>query len=580
MALLWLLSVWLLVPGTQGTEDGDMRLVNGASANEGRVEIFYRGQWGTVCDNLWSLLDANVVCRALGYENATQALGRAAFGPGKGPIMLDEVECAGTESSLASCSSLGWLKSRCGHEKDAGVVCSNETRGVHVLDLSGELPDAMGQIFDSQQGCDLFIQVTGQGHEDMTLCAHKLILNTNPEAQALWQAVGSSVIMRVDEECMPVVKDFLRYFYSRRIEVTMSSVKCLHKLASAFQATQLQDYCGRLFATLLPQDPTFHTPLDLYAYAQATKDSVLEDLCVQFLAWNFEPLTQAEAWLSVPTTLLQALLSKSELAVSSELDLLKAVDQWSTESGISHVEVEHLLEQVRFPMMLPQELFELQFNLSLYQGHQALFQRKTMEALEFHTVPFPVLAKYRGLNLTDDTYKPRLYTSSTWSTLVTARSSSSSRSRGVQVYDYDGFYSYNHGSRSRYDPYRSFQTPQHPSFLFKDKLISWSATYLPTMQSCWNYGFSCTSDELPVLGLTMSGYSDPTIGYENKALMVCGGSSVVDVTNFEGSKAPIPSALETNSSKSSSFFPCTSGAFSSFHVVIRPFYLTNSTDLD
>lgn len=39
--------------------------------------------------------------------------------------MLDEVECTGTEPSLANCSSLGWLNSRCGHEKDAGVVCSN-----------------------------------------------------------------------------------------------------------------------------------------------------------------------------------------------------------------------------------------------------------------------------------------------------------------------------------------------------------------------------------------------------------------------------------------------------------------------
>lgn len=63
-----------------------MRLVNGASASEGRVEIFYEGQWGTVCDNLWNLLDAQVVCRALGYENATQALGRAAFGPGMAEV--------------------------------------------------------------------------------------------------------------------------------------------------------------------------------------------------------------------------------------------------------------------------------------------------------------------------------------------------------------------------------------------------------------------------------------------------------------------------------------------------------------
>ncbi|XP_051015110.1 LOW QUALITY PROTEIN: galectin-3-binding protein [Acomys russatus] len=576
MALLWFLSAWLLISGTQGTEDGDMRLANGASANEGRVEIFYRGQWGTVCDNLWNLLDANVVCRALGYKNATQALGRAAFGPGRGPVMLDEVECTGTESSLANCSSLGWLKSRCGHEKDAGVVCSNDTRGIHTLDLSGELPDALGQIFDSQQGCDLFIQVTGQGRGDQSICAHTLILNTNPEAQALWQVVGSSVIMRVDAECMPVVRDFIRYFYSRRIEVTMSSVKCLHKIASAYGATQLRDYCGQLFATLLPQDPTFHTPLELYEYARVTGDSVLEDLCVQFLAWNFEPLTQAEAWLSAPLSLLQAVLPKSELAVSSEVDLLKAVDEWSTESGASHMEVESLVEQVRFPMILPEELFELQFNLSLYQDHQALFQRKTMEALEFHTVPFPVLAKYRGLNLTEDIYQPRLYTSSTWSTLVLTQSR---RVQGIQVSEYKKFYPYGYSSESRYNRYQSFPTPEHPSFLFKDKLISWSSTYLPTVESCWNYGFSCTSDELPVLGLTKSGYSDPTIGYENKALVLCGGYSVVDVTSFEGSKAPIPSALETNSSKTPSLFPCVSGAFSSFRVVIRPFYLTNSTDL-
>uniref|UniRef100_A0A8C6RR73 Galectin-3-binding protein n=1 Tax=Nannospalax galili TaxID=1026970 RepID=A0A8C6RR73_NANGA len=562
-----------------GVEDGDMRLVNGASANEGRVEIFYRGQWGTVCDNLWSLLDANVVCRALGFENATQALGKAAFGPGRGPVMLDEVECRGTEPSLANCSSLGWLQSHCGHEKDAGVVCTNETTGVHTLDLSGGLPEALGQIFDSQQGCDLFIQVTGQGHGDLSLCAHTLILNTNPEAEALWQVLGSSVIMRVDAECMPVVRDFIRYFYTRRIEVTMSSVKCLHKLASAYGAMQLRDYCGRLFATLLPQDSTFRTPLDLYAYAQTTGDSVLEDLCVQFLAWNFEPLTQVEAWSSVPTTLLQALLPKNELAISSELDLLRALDLWSKETGASHSVVEALLDQVRFPMILPEELFELQFNLSLYQGHQALFQRKTMQALEFHTVPFRVLAQYRGLNLTEDTYKPRIYTSTTWSALVTSSSWDSWGKMTSRFQKYQTHY-YLTSSASPYDPYRSLQTPQHPSFLFKDRLISWSLTYLPTMQSCWNYGLSCSPEELPVLGLFKSGYSDPTVGYENKALMLCGGRRVVDVTDFEDAKAPIPSALGTNGTKASSLFPCTSGSFNSFRVVIRPFYLTNTTDMD
>nr|XP_012611645.1 galectin-3-binding protein [Microcebus murinus] len=580
MALPRLFWMWLLVVGAQGESDGDMRLADGGAANQGRVEIFYRGQWGTVCDNLWDLTDAGVVCRALGFENATEALGRAAFGQGRGPVMLDEVECTGNEPSLADCRSLGWLKSNCRHERDAGVVCTNETRRSHTLDLSGELSDALGQIFDSQLGCDLSLQVQVQEEEEvLDLCAHTLILTSNPEAQALWREPGSNVSMSVDAECMTVVRDFLRYFYSRRIDISPSSVKCFHKLASAYGATQLQEFCAGLFASLLPQDPSFRTPLDLYAYALATGDPRLEELCVRFLSWNFEALTQAEAWPSVPTALLQVLLPKSELAVPSELALLKALDVWSWEQRASRGEVEGLLEMVRFPMVPPEDLFELQFNLSLYGAHEALFRRKTLQALEFHTVPFPLLARYQGLNLSEDAYKPRIYTSPTWSASVTANSRNVQRSQRVTPFGYS--YGHSRGSSSyRYYPYQSFQTPPHPSFLFQAKSVSWSLAYLPTVQSCWNYGFSCSSDELPALGLSKSGYSDPTIGYGNKALMLCEGRFVADVSDFEGPKATIPSALDNNGSRSASLFPCPTGSFSSFRAVIRPFYLTNSTGAD
>ena len=49
--------------------DGDLRLRGGTTFREGRLEICYERQWGTVCDNNWEAQDAQVACRQLGFSS-------------------------------------------------------------------------------------------------------------------------------------------------------------------------------------------------------------------------------------------------------------------------------------------------------------------------------------------------------------------------------------------------------------------------------------------------------------------------------------------------------------------------------
>lgn len=104
------------------------------------MEVQHNGTWGTVCDDDWDMVDANVVCRQLGCGSAIAVASSSAFGQGVGPILLDNVDCAGHEKDLGQCGSLGWGIHNCYHYEDVAVTCRGTGMGSRAHRRAPEHP--------------------------------------------------------------------------------------------------------------------------------------------------------------------------------------------------------------------------------------------------------------------------------------------------------------------------------------------------------------------------------------------------------------------------------------------------------
>ncbi|XP_038069911.1 deleted in malignant brain tumors 1 protein-like [Patiria miniata] len=130
----------------------DVRLAGGVNAYEGRVEIFYNGVWGTVCDSrthsdpsyihreeFWDTKDAQVVCRQLRFLGVKRVSAQLHPPPSTLPVILTNQRCNGTEANLGDCS-VDYMRHggpfKCSRSQDVSVVCSD----VKVRLVDGDEP--------------------------------------------------------------------------------------------------------------------------------------------------------------------------------------------------------------------------------------------------------------------------------------------------------------------------------------------------------------------------------------------------------------------------------------------------------
>ncbi|CAH1773679.1 unnamed protein product [Owenia fusiformis] len=110
----------------------EVRLADGATASQGRLEVNFNGIWGTVCDDLVTPTDARVVCKMLGYNDGRGiVVPRGTFPPGDGlRTWISALMCGPSDTIIDNCdrNKLKFGKRwACDHSEDVGIDCDPPT---------------------------------------------------------------------------------------------------------------------------------------------------------------------------------------------------------------------------------------------------------------------------------------------------------------------------------------------------------------------------------------------------------------------------------------------------------------------
>uniref|UniRef100_A0A0B6Z7H0 protein-lysine 6-oxidase n=1 Tax=Arion vulgaris TaxID=1028688 RepID=A0A0B6Z7H0_9EUPU len=195
-----LVVCWAKIVTSLKWVDGDIRLVGGSRKYMGTVVIFHNGKWGGVCDGMWDMKDATVVCRQLGYTLAVRSATRSEFGPGNKRFWLSQVRCNGREERLDECPFLGFdenTRSKClGRYRSAGVICS-----AAILPTTSEMSLPSKEVISSKGEKDAAmltsVEVAERGHIQNDSNVKEINSTTEPTVTTLANQLETSTTAAV-----------------------------------------------------------------------------------------------------------------------------------------------------------------------------------------------------------------------------------------------------------------------------------------------------------------------------------------------------------------------------------------------
>ncbi|XP_075760160.1 BTB/POZ domain-containing protein 17 [Pelodiscus sinensis] len=291
-------------------------------------------------------------------------------------------------------------------------------------DLSGEAAGAtinhslallhrLQELLHHGNASDTTLRVRTAGSDEVKVFhAHQLLLALQSEAFQSLLRNESVVTLHEPADSAALFEKFIRYLYCGEISILLHQAIPMHRLASKYRVATLQRGVAEYMKSHLASESSQGHVVGWYHYAVQIGDAGLQESCLQFLAWNLSAVMGSAEWATVSAELLALLLARSDLVLQSELELLTAVEAWVGRRQPEGPVAEKLLRAIRYPMIPPGHLFQLQTQSAVLARHHGAIQDLLFQAFQFHAASPVHFAKYFDLNCS--MFLPRNYLAGAW----------------------------------------------------------------------------------------------------------------------------------------------------------------------
>jgi len=306
-----------------------------------------------------------------------------------------------------------------------GTWSSESSRDSTIsMDNSSEVVTKIAGLYAERLMSDVILVVGKQ-----ELAAHRLILCASSEVFQImlmsnnWtESSERKIVLKESPACEAVFEVFLKYLYTGKISVDYANVIPILQLADKYNVKDLLRVGLDFMSRNVPLSGRKNQVVSWYQFTTNCGYNKVADMCLNFIKWNFDLVSESIDWKHMELDSLLPVLSSSDLVTTQEIQVFRSVERWllakreqmekDGEENIGlHMErlTVSCMEHVRFPMMTPAQLADLLLS-PLISSHMEPMVQRMASAMAYHRDTENSILNLLKYKNGDRLLTPRLYT--------------------------------------------------------------------------------------------------------------------------------------------------------------------------